>query len=508
MVAGLAVDDVVNVSVVLTPTPAQFRNFGTLLIAGATDVIDASERIRQYTSIQDIAADFGTTAPEYMASLIYFEQIQKPQYVLIGRWVKTATKSVLHSGLFNTAQQGTLLTALQAINNGSFNVIMDGTSRNITGLDFHLITNLNGAATIINTAMNTSVPGATCKWMPDSIPRFNLTSGAIGAASSISYGAAVSPPTGTDISALLRLTAATGAAAPIPGAAAETPLQAAVALTGNTQLFGCYAFGFAEANFSDIADADYEAVAAYIEALVPSHTFWLTDNDSNMLLSTSTTDLAAVMHSLGYNRTFVQYSSSSPYACFAAFAKFAVIDPTANNSMITLKFKVETGIVAETISESQAASLRSKNANVFVNYNNSTAILQEGVMCSGQFADTMWGADLMQNRVQTSVFNLLYTTPTKIPQTDAGIHRIQTTVEAELSFMVFNGWSAPGTWNSDGFGELNPGQYLPKGYYVYTPPLAQQNQADRAARKAPVMQCAVKLAGAVHFANIIINVNP
>lgn len=508
MVAGLAVDDVVNVSVVLTPTPAQFRNFGTLCIAGASDVIDASERIRQYTSIQDIAADFGTTAPEYLAALVYFEQAQKPQYVLIGRWVKTATKGVLHGGLFNTSQQATLLTSLQAITNGSFNVIIDGTSRNITGLDFHLITNLNGAATIINTAMNVAVTGATCKWMPDSVPRFNFTSGSTGAASTISYGAPVSPTTGTDISALLKMTAATGAAAPIAGVAAETALQAAVALTGNTQLFGCYAFGFAQATFTDIPDADHEAVAQYIEALVPSHTYWITDNDSNMLLSTSTTDLAAVLKSLNLNRTYLQYSSSSPYACFAAFAKFAVIDPTANNSMITLKFKVETGVVAETITESQAASLRSKNANVFVNYNNSTAILQEGAMCSGQFADTMWGADLMQNRVQTSVFNLLYTTPTKIPQTEAGIHRIQTTVEAELSFMVFNGWSAPGTWNSDGFGELHPGQFMPKGFYVYTPPLAQQNETDRAQRKAPVMQCAVKLAGAVHFANIIINVNP
>jgi len=508
MVAGLAVDTVVNVDVILTPTPAQFRNFGTLLIAGPSDVIDTSERIRRYTSIDTIAQDFGTTAPEYLASLAYFQQQQKPLDVLIGRWAKTATKAILHGGLFNAQEQASLLLSLQGITAGSFSVTLNGVVRNISGMDFHLVTNLNGAATVINTAMNTAAAGSGCKWMPDSISRFNLTSSTTGAASTISYGSPVTPTTGTDISTLLKLTAAAGAALPVSGTAIETPLTAAQTLTSSSQAYNSYAFGFAQATFADIADADHEAVAAYIEALKPSHTYWITDNDSNMLLSTSTTDLAYVLHSLGYNRTYVQYCSSSPHAAFAAFAKFAVIDPTANNSMITLKFKQETGIVAEVLSQSQADSLTSKCANVFVMYNNGVAILQEGVMSSGQFADTMWGADLMQNRVQTSVFNLLYTTPTKIPQTDAGVNRLQTTVEAELSFMVFNGWSAPGQWNADGFGELKPGQFLTKGFYVYTPPLRLQNQADRAARKAPVMQCAVKLAGAIHSANIVINVNP
>jgi len=37
--------------------------------------------------------------------------------------------------------------------------------------------------------------------------------------------------------------------------------------------------------------------------------------------------------------------------------------------------------------------------------------------------------------------------------------------------------------------------------------VASQSQADREARKAPVIQCAIKLAGAVHFVDCIINVN-
>ena len=61
--------------------------------------------------------------------------------------------------------------------------------------------------------------------------------------------------------------------------------------------------------------------------------------------------------------------------------------------------------------------------------------------------------------------------------------------------------------NADGFGQLSYGDTLAKGYYVYCPPLSSQSQADREARKSPTIQCAVKLAGAVHSVNAIISVN-
>ena len=48
---------------------------------------------------------------------------------------------------------------------------------------------------------------------------------------------------------------------------------------------------------------------------------------------------------------------------------------------------------------------------------------------------------------------------------------------------------------------------LTKGYYVYAQSVNTQMQADREARKAPVIQCAIKLAGAIHSTEILINVN-
>ena len=128
-------------------------------------------------------------------------------------------------------------------------------------------------------------------------------------------------------------------------------------------------------------------------------------------------------------------------------------------------------------------------------------------MANGYFFDEIQGTDWLQNYIQTAVYNLLYTSNTKIPQTDAGINLILTTVSQCLDQAVTNGLVAPGVWNAAGFGALQQGQTLTKGYYVYAPPVATQSQADREARKAPVIQCAIKLAGAVHFADVIINVN-
>ena len=70
-----------------------------------------------------------------------------------------------------------------------------------------------------------------------------------------------------------------------------------------------------------------------------------------------------------------------------------------------------------------------------------------------------------------------------------------------------NGLVAPGQWNADGFGQLERGDTLPKGYYIYAQPMALQNQAIRETRVAPPMQIALKLACAIHEIDAIVDVN-
>jgi hypothetical protein len=501
---GLSASDIVNVTVTLTPLPVPLRNFGALLIIGPTEgVISTGERLRPYTTITGVTADFATTTPEYLAANLFFEQSPQPAFLYIGRWAQADTHATIHGASLPTSDQ--LMSLWNPITTGSMSITIDGTVRTLTGLSFALAQNMNGVASVIQGALPS---GATCIWNSN-YNRFEIRGVQAGPSGTITYATPTGSGvdiSGTALNPMTGLSLAAGASAPTNGIAAETPLACMQAMTSISNDW--YGSMFAPVNATDITDSQYEAAANFIEAQSPSRIFGITSMNAAVVDPTQTTDLASVLKSLNLQHTCVQWSSSSAYAIASLFGRAFTVDFTANNSVITLKFKQEPGIVAEFLNENQAVALNTKNCNVFVNYNNGVAIIQQGCMCGGFFFDERQGLDWLQNNIQTTLFNILYTSPTKIPQTDPGIHVLATGVEAALIDGINNGLIAPGQWNSPAvFGQLVQGQFLPKGYYVFVPSVNTQNEATRAQRIAPTIQAAVKLAGAVHFANCIVNVN-
>lgn len=379
MAQGLPVSNVVNVDVIMSAVAATGRNFGALLILGSSAVIPLTERVRQYSSHEDIGEDFGVDSPEYEAATIFFEQSPKPTLVYVGRWAKTLA----------SAEDGSVETLLQAVN------------------------------------------------------------------------------------ACLQYT---------------------------------NWYGLAIADSADLVEADVISVAAVIEASSLSRILAVTTDDVNVLVAGNTDNIGYKLKAAGYGRTFWQYSSSSKYAAISAFGRAFTVNFTGNNTTITLKFKTEPGVTYETLTTTQAAAIDSINGNVYVYYANDTAIIQQGVMANGDFFDERHGLDWLQNYVQTNLYNLLYTSATKIPQTDAGVTRLMTNVEASLDQAVNNGLVAPGVWNGGPIGQIESGDTLTKGYYVYADSVDNQAQSDREARKSPVIQAALKLAGAIHYGDVQINV--
>ena len=305
----------------------------------------------------------------------------------------------------------------------------------------------------------------------------------------------------------LQLTAALGAQA-VTGIAAEQPVDAVVAL--NPLAADVYGIMFAPlvSGVGSITDAQYLAVAAYIEGANPSHILGITSENAACLNPALNTDIGSACQTATYSRTFVQYSSSSLYAVASMFGRAFTTDFTANNSMITLMFKQEPGVTAELLTETQAAALKGKNINVFVEYQNRTAIIQWATMADGTYFDERQGSDWLANQVQTDLYDFFYTSPTKVPQTDPGAHQLATVAEGSMDDAVNNGFVAPGIWDSAlQFGKLTTGMALTKGYYVFMPPVSSQGTSDRAARKAPTMQIAAKLAGAFHSAKVALNIN-
>ena len=496
MTNALPINRLVNVQVNLAPNGAQTQNISTLLILGSSAIIDTVERLRSYTSITGVAGDFGSTAPEYLAALLYFEQSPQPVALQIGRWAQTAVAGLLRCAPLSSTYGA--IAGWTGIVAGSFSVTIDGTAHAVSGLNFSVQTNLNGVAGVIQTALNAIVAGVTCAY--DSVfNRFYITSATTGASSSISFLSATG--SGTDISASMGGLSTSSGAYVAPGIAAETALAAVTLFDTN------YGQGFYGLTVLGAADSDHTAVAAFVEAATNKHIYGVSTQEGGVLSSVSTTDIAYVLQQYAYKRSVVQYSSTTPYSVCSLLGRILTVNYSANNTVITLMYKQEPGIVPENLNVTQITALEAKNANVFVAYNNNTAIVERGTVTSGDFLDVITGTDWLALNIQTALYNLLYTSTTKIPQTDAGNNMLTATIESVCALGVVNGLLAPGVWSTGGFGALNMGDFMPKGFYVYAPPVASQLSTDRAARKSVTIQVAVKLAGAIHTINTIINVN-
>ncbi|WP_334468704.1 DUF3383 domain-containing protein [Arsenophonus sp. PmNCSU2021_1] len=490
MSTGLPISRVVKVTLDMSPRAASGRNFGSLLILGDSPVIDPLERLRAYSNIEEVANDFGTTAPEYQAASLYYQQSPKPVDLYVGRWVKAASPALLRGGILT--EEETKINNFKAITDGAMNISVNGRTVKLSAIDFSQETNLNGVAARISEKMTTS----TMTWNA-SDSRFVVTSNTAGKTSAVGFASA--PESGTDLSALLKLTQESGAT-PVSGMDGETIVEAVKTLAD----FSSNWYGLVVT--AALSTDEVNGIANFIGAAGSARVFGYTTQDTAVLDSTKNDDIASVLKQAKYQRVFTQYSASTPYAAASAFGRAFSVNFNGNNTTITLKFKQEPGVKAETLTTSQANTLAAKNCNVFVNYDNDTAIIQEGVMANGDFFDERHGLDWLQNFVQTNLYNLLYTRTTKIPQTEQGSTTLLTNVEQSLAQAVTNGLLAPGIWNGGSIGQLASGDTLTKGYYVYIQPLAEQAQSEREKRKAPPIQVACKLAGAVHFADVLITI--
>jgi hypothetical protein len=490
MARGLSVDRVVNVVVNLQPKAAPRRSFGILCLAGDTDVIDGKERLRNYTGLEAVAEDFGLSAPEYKAAVLYFGQSPRPKMLMVGRWMRAASAAILRG-----SDAVTDLASWVPITTGAMKLDVGGVLKSITGLDFSGQTTMNGVAAVISAKLAGN--GAACVWDGS---RFVITSTGTGKTAALGY--ATAPATGVDISDMAGLTAAK-AFAPIPGFDAETPTACALALADASGEW--YGLSFAASVMPTVDES--LAVAAFIEAASRSRMAGFTITDERCLSSTYTEDLGSRLKAKGYKRSLVQYSSDSPYAVASLLARAFTVNFAGSKTTLTLKFKQEPGVTFETLAESQAKALTAKNINMFVGYDNDTAIIEEGVVASGAYFDEIHGADWLQNAIQTNCWNVLYQSATKVPQTEGGVTQLINATAQALKQGVTNGLIAPGTWNADGFGHLAQGDYLPSGWYIYSTPLVDQAQSDREARKSPPIQCAVKYAGAIHSVDMLVSVN-
>lgn len=132
------------------------------------------------------------------------------------------------------------------------------------------------------------------------------------------------------------------------------------------------------------------------------------------------------------------------------------------------------------------------------------------VFCSGAntFFDQVYNTDWFSNALQVAGFNYLLPINFKIPQTEEGMSGLKDAYRNVCAQAVSNGVLAPGAWTSAVPAGVPQKLFQTNiqniGFFVYSQAVAAQAPADRVARKAPLVQIAAKLAGAIQSTSVLV----
>ena len=265
--------------------------------------------------------------------------------------------------------------------------------------------------------------------------------------------------------------------------------------------------------FGILCTKDYDATEVSAAAAVVQ-----TMNKMLFVVSNSATDIAATgsFHDIaeaGYDKTrclaYLSAETLPAKQMAAAYAGRALSTAfSGSNTTSTMHLKDLIGVVADpNMTQTQLNLCQACGADAYVNIAGVAKTFCSGV---NKFFDQVYNRCWFLGALEVAGFNALAKVSTKVPQTEPGMTILKGAYRLVCQQGVRNGYLAPGAWNSaDRFGDVEAmlRNIEEVGYYLYSQPINQQAQTDREARRAPLIQIAVKEAGAIHSSNVMVYIN-
>jgi hypothetical protein len=209
----------------------------------------------------------------------------------------------------------------------------------------------------------------------------------------------------------------------------------------------------------------------------------------------------------GYTNYRMVYSAANNRKLATSYmARAHTVNFASERSALTMHLK-ELAVAAETYTQTQITAAKTVGLDLYTTIKNTAVLLTSG---ANEYTDNRYNLIAFIDAVQTDMFNLLKASSTKVPQIRSGVNQLIDQAEKTTRGFVRASVFAPGDWTSpDYFGdrETFDRNIETLGFYWIAGSLADQSAADRALRKSPVLQGAVKGAGAIHSVEIIINFN-
>ena len=463
--------------------------------------LSSNKRYELYRSLTAVGQNFGTNSEVYQHAVTFFgtqpNASQAGGVLVIGYHRASSETTAATAATLKGAQVNpdTLLSQLRSVSAGSFDVTINGTNRSVTGLDLRVASSLSAVAALINTALGAN---GSCAWNADE-SRFVITSPTTGAGSTLAF--AVNGATGTPIAAALGLTTGSGAFVTNGVASAtltaETKIQALDALKALVQFKG---FVFISTSTSqEVTDIGTWAQANGILG------YDVFSNLSNLELDITNPVWLNTLAGRTNYRTLFSRAGNRKFAT-SYMARAHTVNFNGENTAITMNLKT-LNVPPEEYTETEITKAEQVGLDLYTTFKRVPKVIASG---ANDFSDNPYNLLAFIDAVQTDMFNLLGGSATKIPQTTRGVNQLIDQAEKTTRGFVRSGVFAAGEWSSpDTFGDVNvfKRSIRDNGFYWLAGSLADQPQEDREDRKSPVLQGAVKNAGAIHKADIIINFN-
>lgn len=257
-----------------------------------------------------------------------------------------------------------------------------------------------------------------------------------------------------------------------------------------------------------LGSSDTDGAATVIQAL--NKIMFVVSRDSNDIQPGGTLD---DLRSAGFTQTRgLYYGADNDEDALVMMASYASRGLSVNfdgsNTTITMHLKDLTGVEPDpSLTQTLLNLAQAAGADVYASFQGVAK-----VFCSGEnsFFDQVYNLRWFVGALQIAGFNFLAQSATKVPQTEAGMDGLKKAYRDICEQAVTNQYSAPGSWNSSTtFGVQSDflQNIAQRGYYIYSQPVSQQSQSAREDREAPLVQIALKEAGAIHSSSVIVYVN-
>ncbi len=448
---------------------------------------DFSDEYRVYLSASEVANDFGSeSVTAQMANAIF---AQSPNLTTGGGslYIIPYNATNATSGYLETGDISANIANFNAVIDGDLKITVDGKENLIKHLNFKAVKTVTDIATVLAS----KYADATISVVEDKKIRFE--SKKYGKESTIALAVGLEDQDLTSESYLNVKTLQ-----PTAGVNAKDKESL-------VEAYNRVADKFYFGQILDTCFRENDSVKANAKALAASdRNYWeVTQSLENIDVLGSELLLG------GYNRAkLLAYSDgaiNSKCMLAAYVSRLLATNYTGSQTCLTMNLK-ELATIDPDVNMTVTYVNKAKTQGVDIYCNQGGLGVVFSNKAAGGYADDMTGSQALINDLQVTAYNYIRQVGTKVAQTEIGITGIKGAIAKVFDQYVNNGFLGKGlTWNGAAkFGDVEDfdRNIEQNGYYIYSIPVAQQSQAEREARIAPLIQTAGKSAGAVHFINV------